>query len=228
MHISLDRNGRVVQSGEGMFRVPMGADEVDNTLSNPISQAEALAHAERVEYATMAARANDRADREQASQDRQNYLETLAQDYSEWESEEQAANNGGENPLLYLAAMQSMAGGCDELQSPISGYGLSQDGQLDYPRGMSGHVVRSFGQDLQSLIQQAQGAASRGQALYSMVTGGGGGSRAITASESVSAPVPVAAGAAAVPGASIFDQKLGGVPVTYLAGGLLLLLLLKK
>jgi hypothetical protein len=174
MHVSLDRSGRIVQAGEGTFRVPMGADEVDNTLSSPVSQAETLAHRERVEYATMAARAHRRAMGQAQADAHEAYLQNLASSYEEWATEEETAANGGENPLLYLAAMQTMAGGMTENYSPISGYLLSQDGEIDYPRAMSGNVMRSMGQDVQNLIQSAQSAAQQGQALVQAVTGGSG------------------------------------------------------
>jgi hypothetical protein len=202
----------------------MGADEVDNTLSHPASQAEALAHRERVQYATMAALAQAQAEQNEAQAAHQAWLNQLAADYSEYASEEAAADNGGENPLLYLAAMQTLAGGMTENYSPISGYLLSQDGQIDYPRAMSGRIVPGMGQGVQSLIQSAQAAAQPVQSLVQAVTGGGAAAAAPAASP---AAAPAASGLAAT-FQNLMGQKVGGVPVPYIAGGVLLLWLLKK
>lgn len=217
MLVSLDRNGRVVQSGEGTFRVPMGADEVDNTLSSPVSAAEALEHRNRVEYATMAARAEAAADQDRAAAAHAAYLQNLASDYEEWTTEEATAENGGENPLLYLAAMQTMAGGATEMHSPLGGYLLSQDGQIDYPRAMSGRIMSSMGQSVQSLIQSAQSAASQAQSAIQAATG-----------SSAAAPAPAATSILPPELQALMSQKIAGIPVPYLAGGLLLYLLLKK
>lgn len=218
MLLSLGRNGQVVQSGEGSFNIPMGVDEVDNTLSHPTSQAEALAYRERCEYATMAALSEANSQQQAQEAKRQAYLQSLATEYEEWSSEEQAEANGGENPLLYLAAMQSMAGGMTENYTPLGGYLLSQDGQIDYPRGMSGRIQSSMGQDVQSLIQSAQSAAQQGQALVQAVTGSG------------SQAAPAAASQVAMPAglASLMQQKVGGIPVPYLAAGVLAFLFLRK
>lgn len=220
MHVSLDRNGRVVQSGEGSFRVPMGADEVDNTLSHPISQAENLAHRNRIEYATMAAAADDQELRNQAAYEREAIMENMALDLSEYEGEAVAANNGGENPLIYLAALQSMAGGMTENYHPLSGHMMSADGRDAYHHAMSGSQVGSFGQDVQNLIQQAQSAAQKGTALYQAVTGASGASSPATAPSGVMVTQ--------TPGAGLMGTKIAGVPVPYLLGGLALLMLLRK
>ena len=224
MHISLDRNGRVVQAGEGSFRVPMGADEVDNTLSNPVSQAANLEHRNRLEYATMAAEADDQAARAANIQARQRYMANMAREYEEYASAEEVEANGGENPLIYLAAMQTMAGGGMEYVHPLMGHMLAEDGSLAFDRAMNGDVVESFGQSTQDLIQAAQAAVPAAQALYSQAQ------PYIAAATGATGP---AAGPGAPSAPSVFQdfmkKQIAGYPAPLVVGaGLLAFLILRR
>lgn len=223
MLVSLGRNGRVVQSGEGSYNEPMGVDEVDNTLSKPVSKAEELAGRNRAEYATMAAISHAQDARNQASADYQAYLASLASEYEEFVSAESAEENGGENPLLYAAAMQSMAGGASEQYTPLGGYLLSQDGQLAYDRAMNGVIRPGMGQ-VQSLIASAQADYSQAQSAVAPLL-------ALAQGDNQSVAVPAsAAPASAVPAwlAPYMAQKVAGIPIPYLAAGALALLLLRR
>jgi hypothetical protein len=220
MNISMDRHGRIVQSGEGTHRQPMGVDEVDNTLSNPVSQAEYLANANAIEYATMAARAHHFGQVQAANAAYQDYVASLAAEYEEFVDAESAEANGGESPLLYAAAMQTMAGGCTDQYTALGGYLLSQDGELAFDRTMNGQVHHGMGQ-VQNLISQAQADAQAAQAAVAPLVAAAQGGSSVAAA--LTAAAPSAGGLS-----SLMSQKIGGVPIPYLAGGLFVLLLLKK
>jgi hypothetical protein len=147
MHVSLGRDGRVFQAGEGSFRMPVGVDEVDNTLGAPYQKAQDLWERNRNQYQTMAQAEQSAAEAANQAQIHQNYLDALAADYEEQVAAESAEENGGEHPLLYAAAMQSMAGGATEQYTQLGGYLLSQDGELAFDRAMNGvDFTRGLGQ----------------------------------------------------------------------------------
>lgn len=223
MHISLDRNGRVVQSGEGSHRVPMGADEVDNTLSNPVAQAQNLWDRNRDEYATMAAAADQNAQDQQAAAAYQAWMQTLANDYQEYVAASSSEENGGENPMLYAAAMQTMAGGGQEQWTPLGGYLLSQDGQFSPDNTMNGEIRGGLGQ-VTALIQDAQNAASQAAAVVAPLTALTSGG----ALPSAAAPAPSASSLSAML-APYMAQKVLGYPLPYVVGaGLVAFLFLRK
>jgi|WetSurMetagenome_2_1015567.scaffolds.fasta_scaffold234760_2 hypothetical protein len=165
MRISMDRFGNVVQAGEGTFRVPMGVHETDNTLSNPAAAAEMILERERNEYATMAAAQDNRDEASRVRAARSAFINRMAQDQEEYVDEAMASETGGEHPLTYLAAIQSMAGNSSEQWTPLSGYLLSQDGVPAFDRTMNGYqpMRGSMGDwldDLKSTVSQAQSTVS--------------------------------------------------------------------
>lgn len=213
MHVSLDRFGRAVVAGEGTFRTPMGVEEVDNTLSKPVSQAEALYERGRMEYATMAAmgQMQDEADAEAAAE--AGFRQRLAQDYRDYTDEYVRETNGGEHPLLYMAALQSMAGAGMEHQHPLTGYGLTQDGQIDWARGMSGRY-EAMGQDadLTALVSQAQQISQAATQSANNITNG------VNTTANSPAGYPLTSAAPASGGlSSMLSQKVAGIPVVALA-----------
>ncbi len=219
MLVSLDRTGKVIQSGEGSFNVPMGSDEVDNTLSNPVSQAERLAERNRVEYATMAAASQRRSEKKKADSRRQAYLQNLAHEYEDFVSAESAEENGGENPLLYAAAMQTMAGGAQEQWTPLSGYLLSQDGQLSYDRAMSGNIVRGMG-DAWSLIQDAEAQIKSAQGTLAPLVALANGGSPSQVQQAIQAATPASPSSPGAMFQSLMAKQVAGIPVPYLAVGL--------
>lgn len=171
MKISMDRMGRVVQVGEGSFRVPVGVEQTDNTLSAPASQAEALWEQDRAEYATLAAnqsRAEEARMREEAFRDS---LRAQAEDFQNFMKEAAESVNAGEHPLTWVAALQSMAGNSHEHYCPINGYMLSQDGVPAFDRTMSGESPLRSGRmgdlmsDLQSFATQTQAVVNQGASI---------------------------------------------------------------
>jgi len=164
MHIALNRFGEVVVEGEGTFRVPMGVDETDNSLSNPVTTAEALREHERQTYAHMAAIETSTAQRRRLRLAQEDRMNEAAEDQAAFQREAEADYTGGQHPLTYLAALQTMAGNSMEQISPISGYTLSQDGVPAFDKTMNGYsVMRGMGDwlsDIQSGVEQVQNTVS--------------------------------------------------------------------
>lgn len=172
MKISMDRYGNVVQAGEGTFRVPMGVHETDNTLSNPAAAAEMILERERDEYATMAAMEDEAAAAREVYAARAAFMDRMAQEHEDYVDEAMASETGGEHPLTYIAALQSMSGNSSEQWSPLSGYLLSQDGVPAFDRTMNGYQslrgnMGDFLDDLKAGVSQVQSTVSDVQDLES-------------------------------------------------------------
>lgn len=220
MHVALDRHGNAVVAGEGTFRVPMGADQTDNTLSNPVATAQMLRDQERVHYATMAQAESDAADYASDVAARQAFIEQMAQEHDDYVREAVSSNTAGEHPLTYIAALQSMAGGSSEQCSPLNGYLLSQDGVPAYDRAMNGYPA--FHGNMGQLLNQLQAAATSvlPPSVAALIPG---------------ATAPVVQGAVAAPAASaspfaILTQTypIAGYNIPYWALGLAAALVVKK
>lgn len=226
MNVSMDRHGRVVVAGEGTYRVPMGAEETDNSLSAPVSAAQMLLEREHDEFATLAAveslaqkQARLRAiqaDREQAA----------AQDQEEYQREAEASANAGEHPLTYVAALQTMAGDSSEHYSPISGYLLSQDGVPSIDRTMNGHSpMQGLGDwlsDLQDVASSVQETTSNVSDAWSNVQEIVGGSHEQPPTPAVivqQMPAPVTPAQVKAPSSSWMNKKVAGIPLPYAVGG---------
>lgn len=229
MRISMNRMGEVVVAGEGTYRVPMGADERDNTLSNPALQAEMLREEERAEFATLAAIDHQRqADAEvRASQNA--LMRQAAEDYQDYVEEGQASIYGGEHPLTYIAALQSMAGNDCEQYDPLNGYLMSQDGVPAFDRTMSGrsdlirnHSMGDWLSDLTDTVSQVADAASDVSDAISP--------SAQAATPTTQAVAPVAPKASSFQ--TLMKKKVAGIPLPLLAlaavGGGAFLVLRKK
>lgn len=221
MHVSMDRFGRVVVAGEGTYRTPVGVGQTDNTLSNPASQAQNLYDQECLEYATMAALGQQQAVAQAANDANCQALQNLADDYEDYVGESAAEANGGEHPLLYAAAMQTMAGNTLEHCDPLNGYMLSEDGQPCFDRGMTGRYPGAGMGQTQSLIQAAQADAAAAQSTVAPLLALAQGA----SSSAASAPAPAAPPSGL---SSLMSQTVGGIPVPYLAAALAAFLVLRK
>lgn len=223
MNISLDRNGRAVVSGEGTFRRPEGVGQTDVMMNSPAVIAEMLQ--ERESAQTLAA--NRVMDNTQAYQnaldDQRNYEESLALDYENYQREARAEAYGGEDPLAYIAALQTMAGAVADYHMPLGGYALSSDGTPQYHRQISGHApmhghMGSWLDDLTSNIADVTSNVSDiASSVEDMIPGG---------DEPVAAPrqVVVTRAPAAAPSAGMtkfMKSKIGPVPYWAIATALL-------
>jgi hypothetical protein len=253
MHISLDRNGRAVVAGEGTYRTPMGAEQTDVMMNSPAVVAEMLR--EREASQTMAAnRALDnQAAYEQALEEERAYEESLALDHENYQREALSSIYGGENPLAYIAALQTMAGAHEEFNMPLSGYALSSDGRPEHHRQISGHspLRGRFGDFWSDMTDQLKSAAqSATEIAQELAPAVESVSDVVSATQDLispqaeaapaapaAAPAPVrvvtAAASAAKSGISKFmSMKIGPVPVPLLAAlgvaGVAVLVLRKK
>jgi hypothetical protein len=102
----------------------------------------------------------------QAAEERyQAYEESLAIDAENYQREALSQIYGGENPMAYIAALQTMAGAVEDYHQPLSGYALSSDGQPRYGAQYSGYSplrgnMGSFLDDLKATVSSAEDTAS--------------------------------------------------------------------
>lgn len=136
MRVNLSPKGEVIAAGEGSFRIPQAVKEQDHALTHPVKTAEKLRELDREERQKIAKAEKERAKRNKEEAKRVAAEFKRSREYQEHLDEIAKAENVGEHPLMYLAAMQSMNGSHRDYQYGISGYGLSTDGVPAYDRAM--------------------------------------------------------------------------------------------
>jgi len=196
----------------------MGADQTDNTLSNPVASAQMFRDQERVHFATMAQAEQCACAAAAAKASRQAFIEQMAQEHDDYVREAVSSNTAGEHPLTYIAALQSMAGGSGEQCSPLNGYLLSQDGVPAYDRTMNGYPAfhGNLGQTIAQITSAAESALP--SSISSLIPG-----------SAAAAPAAAAAAPSASPLAILTQtMPIAGYNVPYWALGLAAALVVKK
>ncbi len=167
MRVGIDKQGRAYSMGSDGACFPGDSDQVDNAVGDPRLAAENMRKRARVDEQVANVEAKRIAGVVKANAKTANDLRKRRSEVAAYAAEAITNENGGENPMLYAAAIQSMSGVPSDWDSIVGGNGLTADGRPSPDRVING--LSGWLDDIKATVSDVASIGSDITGLYSSV-----------------------------------------------------------